>query len=114
MQLSCFKQSDLAKHTTASGSCSLVRCDRRQRCSARVAVAAGRHQQQQQQQQTSRALHRYDLLGLSNLCVDVVVNVDELPGPDKDDRLRILHKVPQADSLQSADSLERLDFGSAC
>lgn len=39
------------------------------------------------------AAQRFDLLGLSNLCVDVVVNVDKLPGPDKEDRLRLLHQV---------------------
>jgi hypothetical protein len=98
MQLT-FQQTDFTKQTTTSGSCGLVRCDRRQHCSARVAAAAGRHQQQQQQQQEqiSNASDRYFLLGLSNLCVDVVVHVDKLPGPDKEDQLEILHKIAQAD-----------------
>lgn len=64
------------------------RCSSKSRSCRVVAAAAGNGRQQQQQ--ISRK--QYDLLGLSNLCVDVVVPVDNLPGGE-DERLQLLHKV---------------------
>jgi hypothetical protein len=50
------------------------------------------HSQQHNTRQCCQA-QQYDLIGLSNLCVDVVVNVDSLPGKDEQKRLQLLHQV---------------------
>jgi hypothetical protein len=50
------------------------------------------HSQQHNKRQRCQA-QQYDLIGLSNLCVDVVVNVDSLPGKDEQKRLQLLHQV---------------------
>lgn len=76
-----------ALHHSPSLSSRCCRCSSKSR-SCRVVAAAGNGRQQQQQ--ISRK--QYDLLGLSNLCVDVVVPVDKLPGGE-DERLQLLHKV---------------------
>jgi len=55
-------------------------------CACWAGGGPGRHHQQQQNRQ-------YDLLGLSNLCVDVVVDVESLPGSDEASRLQLLHQV---------------------
>lgn len=79
-----------ALHHSPSLSSRCCRCSSKSRSCRVVAAAAGNGRQQQQQQQISRK--QYDLLGLSNLCVDVVVPVDKLPGGE-DERLQLLHKV---------------------
>lgn len=50
------------------------------------------HSQQYNKRQCCQA-QQYDLIGLSNLCVDVVVNVDSLPGKNEQKRLQLLHQV---------------------
>lgn len=59
---------------------------------ARVGTNPSHHSRQYNRRQCCQA-QQYDLIGLSNLCVDVVVNVDSLPGKDEGKRLQLLHQV---------------------
>lgn len=79
----------------SSGSpCSRSTCTHRpRRRDQHATVTAARKQQQQPTQTDTNSKKQYDLLALSNLCVDVVVNVPSLPGTDEQERLRMLHEV---------------------
>lgn len=69
-----------------------------------VGTNPSHHRQQHNNRQCCQA-QKYDLIGLSNLCVDVVVSVDSLPGKDEQKRLQLLHQVSWPTSPASAEHL---------